>query len=243
MFKKLLHKEKFNPGFIGIFINPFFFARKALFNGIKKHASHIEGNILDVGCGKKPYKNLFNYKSYIGLDIENEGHDHTNEDIDVYYDGNKFPFSDKQFESIIANQVFEHVFNPNDFLKECYRVLKNDGKLLLTVPFVWDEHEQPYDFGRYSSFGIISILKEHNFEVLCHDKTLNDFRCVIELLILYIYKITRVKNKYLNYITSVILISPLNILGLLLYKLFPKNNDLFIDNIILCKKITTYDRI
>lgn len=114
--------------------------------------------------------------------------------------------------------------------------MKNDRKLLLTVPFVWDEHEQPYDFGRYSSFGIISILKEHNFEVLSHEKTLNDFRAVIEILILYIYKVTRVKNKYLNYITSVILISPLNILGLLLYKLFPKNNDLFIDNIILCKK-------
>lgn len=28
MLKKLLHKEKFNPGFIGIFINPFFSQEK-----------------------------------------------------------------------------------------------------------------------------------------------------------------------------------------------------------------------
>ena len=41
-----------------------------------------------------------------------------------------------------------------------------------------------------SSDSLASILKEHNFEVLSHEKTLNDFRAVIEILILYIYKVT-----------------------------------------------------
>ena len=35
-----------------------------------------------------------------------------------------------------------------------------NGKCLFIVPFVWDEHEAPYDFARYSSFGLIHLLKK-----------------------------------------------------------------------------------
>jgi SAM-dependent methyltransferase len=66
--------------------------------------------------------------------------------------------------------VLEHVFNPDDFLNEVNRVLKPSGKLLLTVPFVWDEHEQPYDYARYSSFGLRSLLEKHGFSIVKHEK-------------------------------------------------------------------------
>ena len=58
----------------------------------------------------------------------------------------------------MCNQVLEHVFNPDDFVREIARVLKPGGALLLTVPFVWNEHEQPYDYARYSSFGLRAFL-------------------------------------------------------------------------------------
>ena len=57
--KYVFLKEQFNPSLLGLFINPFYFARKAIYNNIKSYTSDIKGKILDVGCGTKPYENLF----------------------------------------------------------------------------------------------------------------------------------------------------------------------------------------
>ena len=67
---------------------------------------------------------------------------------------------------MLCNQVLEHVFNPDEFLLKINRVLKNDGKLLLTVPFVWDEHEQPFDYARYSSFGLKALIEKMVLKLL-----------------------------------------------------------------------------
>jgi SAM-dependent methyltransferase len=234
--KKLIHKQEFFPGFLGIFVNPFFFARRGLVKNISIVAPAINGRILDVGCGSKPYKSLFTFTEYIGIDIENPGHDHTSEDIDFYYDGNTLPFEDASFDSVITNQVFEHVFNPTRFLSEITRVLRPGGKLLLTVPFVWDEHEQPFDFARYSSFGIKHSLQTHGFEVVEFRKSVQDLRVVFQLGILYIYKITRSNNVWVNRLLVLFLISPITITGLLLSAILPSNDDLYLDNIVVAKK-------
>src|SRR5690349_19920443 len=123
-FKSYLYKQNFNPGLLGVFTNPYYFARRGLFLGVKKYASQINGEVLDVGCGKKPYRKLFSTDTYIGIDIENPGHDHADENIDVYYDGKTFPFPESRFDAVISSEVFEHVFNPEDFLLEVNRVLK-----------------------------------------------------------------------------------------------------------------------
>lgn len=236
LLQKYILKQGFNPDFLGLFINPFFFARKGLYTNIKKYSSEIKGIVLDVGCGRKPYRSLFNVESYIGMDIENEGHDHTNEDIDIFYDGVLFPFSENFFDSIISNQVFEHVFEPDIFLLEIKRVLKPKGKLLLTVPFAWDEHEQPNDFARYSSFGIKYQLEKNGFKIIKQSKSVNDIRVIFQLLNMYIFKKLKSKNKYINVIISVLFISWLNILGQIVSFLLPKNDDLYLDNIILAEK-------
>ena len=106
---------------------------------------------------------------------------------------------------------------------------------MLTVPFVWDEHEQPYDFARYSSFGLSSLLKEHGFEIVKHKKTLTDVRVIYQLLNCYIYKKT-FKGRWLSRISKVIFILPSNLLGILLSKVLPNNEDLFLDNIVLATK-------
>ena len=132
---------------------------------------------------------------------------------DYFYDGNKFPFRNAEFDSIVTNQVLEHVFNPDEFLSEINRVLKIDGKLLLTVPFVWDEHEQPYDYARYSSFGLKSFWKRHGFQIIKHHKSVNDFGVIIQLINAYIYKIT-IKFPLLRQLTTITLCAVINILGI-----------------------------
>ncbi|MBT4482933.1 MAG: class I SAM-dependent methyltransferase, partial [Candidatus Latescibacteria bacterium] len=145
--KQYYLNQQFYPTFIGLFINPFYIARKGLVNEIASLSMHISGRVLDVGCGNKPYEKLFNSDQYIGLEIDTP-ENRRSKKADMFYNGMHIPAENKYFDGVVAFQVFEHVFNPEDFLIELRRVLKQGGKLLMTIPFVWDEHEQPHDFAR-----------------------------------------------------------------------------------------------
>jgi SAM-dependent methyltransferase len=234
----LLLKQKFDPGVLGLIINPFYFARRLLRKAVSDYAPQLTGRILDAGCGQKPYRPLFNCVEYIGMDIQQEGHSHKCEQIDVFYDGMTFPFPNESFDGVLCSQVVEHVFNPDVFLGEVCRVLKPDGKLLLTVPFVWDEHEQPYDYARYSMFGLKHLLNKNGFDVIAHQKTGDDFRVLVQMTNLYIYKCTTKfrKTQIGGVISTMILNAPLNLLGALLWRLLPANKDLYLDSVVLSKK-------
>lgn len=233
--KQIVEDQYYNPRLLGLIVNPFYIARKGLYEEIKCMGFNIVGKTLDVGCGTKPYQHLFKSDEYIGLEYDT-GIDTVKKKADYYYDGKVFPFNDNEFESIITNQVLEHIFTPNDFLKEIHRVLKVNGKFLLTVPFVWDEHEQPFDYARYSSFGLKSLLNKNGFEIIESKKSVNDFRVLAQLFNAYIYKITS-RNILLKNTALLLIMAPVTILGILLSKLLPTNNDLYLDNIILAKKI------
>ena len=147
--------------------SPVYIVRQGLFKVIKEIAPKLKGDILDFGCGSKPYESLFtNAKSYIGVDIEESGHNHIDSSIDFYYDGKVLPFKVSISEAIVTFEVFEHLFNIDEVLFELRRVLKPHGRLLLSVPFVWNEHEIPFDYARYTSFGISHILDKNGFEVI-----------------------------------------------------------------------------
>ena len=237
MIKKLedfISHQQFYPGIFGLFVNPFYSTRKSLLKHIKSLSSEISGRVLDVGCGVKPYERLFSSKEYVGLEIEST--DKIDSKADFVYDGKTFPFKNASFDSVITNQVLEHVFHPEEFLSEIHRVLKKGGKLLLTVPFVWDEHEQPYDFARYSSFGLTSLLKRNGFEVIILKKSVNDIRFFTQLAAAYIYKVLFVKNRIIRLFIISVFISPVILFGEIIYHIFPKNNDLYLDNIVLAEK-------
>ena len=93
LFKKIkiyLIKEQYCPSFAGLFLNPFYFARKAIYKNIKIYSINITGTTLDIGCGSKPYASLFLTEKYIGMDIEASGHKHTDSQIDIFYTLLKF---------------------------------------------------------------------------------------------------------------------------------------------------------
>jgi SAM-dependent methyltransferase len=198
-------------------------------------APRLSGKMLDVGCGSKPYQSLFAVDAYIGLDIDNEV-TRNNGKADQLYDGGKFPFEDAEFNSILCNQVLEHVFNPDEFLGEINRALKSGGKLLLTVPFVWDEHEQPYDYARYSSFGLKALLEKNGFKILQHKKLAADASVIFQLINAYLYKITQRLPKVIKLLFIATVIAFFNVLGILLAKVLPDNPDLFLDHVVLAEK-------
>jgi len=232
-----LKKQSFEPGIAGIFLNPFYFIRRSLHTHIKKIAAQLSGRLLDFGCGRKPYEHLFQVNEYIGIDMEQTGHEHGSSKVDIFYDGKHIPFPDNSFDSVFCSEVFEHVFNLDEVIVEIKRVMKTNGNILITVPFCWNEHEVPYDFGRYTSFGIKHILEKNGFEVTELRKSGNFARVNFQLWALYFFSLVNTRNAVLNYILRMILIIPVNIVGTLLLPLFPKNDTLYFNNIVVAKKL------
>jgi SAM-dependent methyltransferase len=240
MLAKLNHyynNQSFHPDFISILVNPFYIIRKGMHRILKTRIPLLSGRMMDFGCGLKPYRQLFiNVNEYVGVDIENEAHSHEKEKVDVYYDGKTLPFENDQFDSAFSSEVFEHVFNLEEILIEINRVLKKDGTALFTVPFVWGEHEIPYDFGRYTSYGIKHLFEKAGFEVLSVVKNGSSIAVIHQLLIEYVRNLLFTKNKYINILINIVFISPLTISGIIATALFPKNNKLYFNNIVLVRK-------
>ncbi|HEX8553565.1 MAG TPA: class I SAM-dependent methyltransferase [Sphingomonas sp.] len=182
-----MKRWRFLPHPVAALYQNTFLIRRALFKGIAPIARDMNGRILDFGCGSKPYRSLFTAcESYLGVDIAISGHDHADSDVDVYYDGTTLPFADGDFDGVVAFEVFEHVFNIDDLLPELARVLRPGGALLLTIPFAWPEHEVPYDFARYTSFGIRNVVERNGFTIRSVTKTNGTVEALHQLGIEYV---------------------------------------------------------
>lgn len=224
--------SKFN-----IFFSPVFIARRSLLNFLILHSNNIKGKTLDFGCGSKPYESIFIYSTeYIGVDIKYSGHNHTNSKIDFFYDGKKIPFPDQYFDSIVCFEVLEHVFNIDKILQEFMRVLKPGGKVLISVPFVWEEHEIPFDFARYSSYGLVYLLKKNLFQIIKAEKTTSYFLTLCQLFINFIFNNLMPNFKPLRMLLKITLIFPLNFISIFLNHFISDNNKLYLNNVFLIKK-------
>ena len=122
-------------------------------------------------------------------------------------------------------------------MQEINRVLKQGGKLAFTCPFVWDEHEQPYDFARYTSFGLEDLLQRNGFKVESLKKSSTYFETLMQLIANYIYQNCLPKNRYLITILMPFIVSPFNIIGSIFGKFFPNNKNLYLNNIVIANKI------
>lgn len=166
--KKILEVESrhaFTPSWIAIFFNPFFIIRRHLYKAVNEFSQSCQkdARILDVGCGIKPYRPLFKTDSYIGIDVKGGGHDDTHKTVDFFFDGTHIPFEKNEFDAVLATEVFEHAQDLDGLISEIYRALKPNGSIFITMPFVWPEHETPYDFRRFTSFEHNRILGQYGF--------------------------------------------------------------------------------
>ena len=158
----------FNPKFpwfpnIDSFIN-----RKQIFNHLKNSAPYFKGKLLDVGCGVMPYRSFLRAETkideYVGMDLANtEIYDQIKPDIS--WDGYNIPLPNDSVDSVLLTEVLEHCPEPNAVLKDVNRVLKGDGYVVFSVPFLWYLHETPWDFYRYTPFAMKKMFEENNFEL------------------------------------------------------------------------------
>jgi len=121
----------------------------ALQRNLKARLSTVHGRLLDVGCEQKPYGVFLDPSVvHVGIDL------FAGPKVDVIYDGTHIPFPDHSFDAILCTQVMEHAEDAEQVRNEMLRVLKPGGQLILTVPFIYCEHSAPYDFRRFSLYGV-----------------------------------------------------------------------------------------
>lgn len=131
---------------------------------LQRFTPHYKGQLFDLGCGEMPYKAwLFNYaNSYTGVDWVSTLHELK---ADILADLNKpLPIENEVADTVISLSVMEHLREPQMLLNEAYRILKQGGTIILQVPFMWQVHEAPYDYFRYTRYGLHYMFEKAGFQ-------------------------------------------------------------------------------
>lgn len=152
---KYLSRTPFHAGY---------WARKRLDNAIATHAHLAHGILLDVGCGAKRFEKEFTpfVEKYLGLEYSPESGYRGNL-ADFCGDAAALPLADKSVDTILCTEVFEHLPNPEKTVEEFARVLRPNGIVICTAPFVYPIHDK-YDYFRYSPDGLAVILKRYGLD-------------------------------------------------------------------------------
>lgn len=128
--------------------------------------SYARGRLLDIGCGTKPYRKFLagRVSEHIGIDLPDGTHGQTAVDrVGSAYDTHE---PDAAADTVLMSQVFEHLEEPAEALRESYRVLSPGGHLVLSTNFAWHLHEEPRDFYRYSPHGLRYLFEQAGFDVV-----------------------------------------------------------------------------
>ncbi|TAN64846.1 MAG: class I SAM-dependent methyltransferase [Methylobacter sp.] len=126
--------------------------------------NEAHGIMLDYGCGGQPYKSFFMPKleRYIGADVAAaEG---ICLDIEIE-PGQAVPLDTASIDTLLSTQTLEHLDDVEFYLSECARLVHSNGVLILTAPMQWRHHEVPYDYWRFTKYGLISLLERHGFSI------------------------------------------------------------------------------
>lgn len=130
---------------------------------LQNHVDIYKGILYDLGCGEAPYRRFFlkHTDQYIGVDWSGSNND-TN--AIVLADLNKtLPFKSGVADTVVSLSVIEHLHEPQNMLNEAFRILKPNGWMILQVPWQWQIHEAPYDFFRYTPYGLHHLFQKAGF--------------------------------------------------------------------------------
>ncbi len=138
--------------------------------------------VLDVGAGDAPYRELFAHCEYRTSDWSGSVHERAAE-ADVIASADALPLPDASIDAALLTQMLEHVPDPAAVLGEAARVLRPGGRIFLTVPFVWELHELPFDFWRFTPASLQRLLGGAGFTEIAIEPRTDCFTTIAQLLL------------------------------------------------------------
>jgi len=121
--------------------------------------------ILDAGAGESRYAACFSPGFYIGLDstVGERRWDYSR--LNLIGDLHRVPLKDDIFDAVLCIVTLEHVHSPLEVLRELHRTARPGASLWMVTPFLWEEHQKPHDYYRYTSDGLTYLLSQSRWEV------------------------------------------------------------------------------
>jgi SAM-dependent methyltransferase len=161
----------------------------------KNMTSETRANLLDFGCGSRPFKEIvgsLNF-NYLGADIASI------EQVDIVIEENgTLKLANEKVDVVLSTQVLEHIYDFDFYLKESHRVLKEDAYLLLSTHGHWQFHPDPNDYWRWTSQGLKEVIKRNGFEIISFEGIMN----IRSVALQYFQDKTRSKLKFKILITA-----------------------------------------
>jgi SAM-dependent methyltransferase len=155
------------------------------------------GKVLDVGGKKDNKRGIFRppldkVESWEYLNIDKS----TNPDYNCSADN--IPVDDETFDIVMLAEVIEHIENPVEVLNECVRVLKKDGNLIITMPFLNAIHADPYDFQRWTDFKFNLELEKLNLTNITIQPMGGVFAVIYDLILVSLNGASKNKSAFKN---------------------------------------------
>ena len=150
-------------------LHPQYFTVKAAYEGINLAKKYSRGTLLDIGCGRMPYRSEIEplVDKYLGLDHPLVSRlYHGKWKPDILADATKIPLKDKTIDTILLLQVLEHLDDPEKALSEMFRILRPGGVVIGALPFLYPIHDSPYDMARYTDQMLRKIFEKAGFQVV-----------------------------------------------------------------------------
>jgi ubiquinone/menaquinone biosynthesis C-methylase UbiE len=136
------------------------FSRKGLYPFLNHEFGQIStgAKVLNIGAGGDFGKALMRHADQqqfqvVSLDIDERRHP------DIVGDLCSHDFKGQQFDAVIMAETLEHIHSPHLALENVHRILKEGGRLILTTPFIFPIHDRPYDYYRYTRYGLEYLLR------------------------------------------------------------------------------------
>jgi len=221
---RVMEDAFFRPKWYSIFINPYFIGRHSLYRAIQRYALTVsrDTRVLDIGCGIKPYRALFGTPSYTGIDIKGGGHADDSKTVDAYYDGAHVPFPNASFDAVLCTQVLEHADDPAAIVSEAARVLTPGGSAFFSMPFVYPEHEIPYDFRRFTRYEHTRLFAAAGFSDIQIFPTTGFFATFAQLFSIMCFEAIHFRAPILKALLTFFIFAPTQAFALFLDWLFRK---------------------
>jgi SAM-dependent methyltransferase len=165
MIKTSRYYENMIPAFLKKMIDPDSFRIKCFVKAAIQ-ATTAGDRILDAGAGECRNRELIENQTYIALDAACGDQSWNYSGLDAIANLEKVPFKPNSFDVVICTQVLEHVREPQIVLNEFFRIAKEGGSIYISAPQGWGVHQAPYDFFRYTHFGLRYLLEKSGFEMI-----------------------------------------------------------------------------
>lgn len=121
--------------------------------------------VLDAGAGESRHASHFTHARYVALDRCVGDQRWNYQSVDICGDVVNLPLADESVDRVLCIVTLEHAEDPVRAVLEFARVLRRGGKLYLVTPLMWEEHQVPHDYFRFTSWGLRSILRRSGLEI------------------------------------------------------------------------------